>query len=112
VDTNAAPRRHPLLALFASHWLAQTGLGLVLTAIISWACLLPAQLRHGDDNPYIGIATALVGGLFVLGLVLTPLGLHLGRKRLSERISASLQDARTPGGACCSSWSASRWSTC
>jgi nitrate/TMAO reductase-like tetraheme cytochrome c subunit len=76
--------------------LALTGLGLVLTAVVLWACLLPAQLRHGQDNPYIGLAVFLVGGVLVLGLVLTPIGLMLGRRRLAQRLAASLQDPQTP----------------
>ena len=85
----------PVLAVFTSHWLAMVGLGMVLTAIILWACLLPAQLRHGEDNPYIGLATTLVGGVLVLGLVITPLGLHLGRRRLERRLATSLLDNRS-----------------
>ena len=78
---------HPVLAVFTSHALAMVGLGLVLTAIISWACLLPAELRHGEENPYVGLATFLVGGLLVLGLILTPIGLHLGRRRVERRVA-------------------------
>ncbi len=81
------PRR-PIIAVFTSHWLAMVGLGLVLTSIVMWACLLPAQLRHGEDHPYIGVATTLVGGLLLLGLLLTPLGLHLGRRRVEDRLAA------------------------
>jgi hypothetical protein len=70
--------RRPLMAVFTSHWLAMFGLGLVLTAIVAWLCLLPAQLRYGEDNPYIGLATVAVGGVLVLGAVLAPFGLLLG----------------------------------
>ena len=38
-----------VLAVFTSHWLAMVGLGLVLTAIVTWACLVPAQLRGGEE---------------------------------------------------------------
>jgi nitrate/TMAO reductase-like tetraheme cytochrome c subunit len=65
-----------------------TGLGLVMTSIVMWACLLPTQLRHGRDNPYTGVATLVVGGVLVLGLLLTPIGLHLGRRRVERRIAA------------------------
>jgi hypothetical protein len=92
---HAAPRR-PLIAVFTSHWLGMVGLGLVLTAIIAWFCLLPAQLRSGRDNPYIGLATAAVGAVLFLGLILTPIGLFLGRRRLAERVSRSLEDGKTP----------------
>lgn len=80
-----------MIAVFTSHWLAMLGLGLVLTAIITWACLLPSQLRHGQENPYIGIPTSAAAVLLLAGLVLTPIGLHLGRRRLALRLAA-LQD--------------------
>ena len=83
-----------MIALFTSHWLAMVGLGLVLTAIVAWLCLIPAQLRHGQDNPYIGVATAAVGGLMLGGVVLAPIGLYLGRRRLS-RLAASVADRKT-----------------
>ncbi len=92
----ASGRSVPGIALFASHWLALLGLGLVITAIVLWACLLPAHLRSGQDNPYIGLATFLVGGVLLLGLILVPIGLLLGRRRLARRLAASLQDKRTP----------------
>ena len=71
-ESGASPQRspevrRPVIAVFTSHWLAMVGLGLVLTAIVMWACLLPAKLRHGDDNPYVGLATSFVGGLLVIG---------------------------------------------
>jgi hypothetical protein len=84
-----------LIAVFASHWLAMLGLGLVLTAIVLWLCLLPAQLRGGQDNPYVGVLTAGIGALGILGMVLTPIGLHLGRRRLAKRVADSLADRRT-----------------
>src|SRR5262245_55874651 len=89
-DDNASAARHPVLTVFTSHWLAMAGLGLVLTSIIVWACLVTVKLRHGQDNPYIGIATLAAAGLFVLGLLITPLGLHLGRRRLRKRLSGVL----------------------
>jgi NapC/NirT cytochrome c family, N-terminal region len=82
------------IALFASHWLAMLGLGLVITAIVAWACLLPAQLRTGEDNPYIGLATFVVGGVLLLGVVLVPIGLMLGRRRFAARLADSLHDSR------------------
>jgi nitrate/TMAO reductase-like tetraheme cytochrome c subunit len=83
-----------MLMVFASHWLAMTGLGLVVTAIVAWACLLPATLKHGQDNPYIGLATAAAGGVLVLGLVLTPLGVWLGRRRLRRDLAAAIVQDR------------------
>lgn len=94
MTTEAPKPRRPVLVVFTSHWLAMTGLGLVLTAIVGWACLLPATLKH-SDNPYVGVATMAVGSAFVLGLLLTPLGLFLGRRRLHQRLETALADHKT-----------------
>jgi len=79
------PRR-PVIVVFTSHWLAMLGVGLVVTALVLWCCLLAVRLRGGQDNPYIGVAMAAVGGVLILGAILTPLGLFLGRRRLLQRI--------------------------
>src|SRR5688572_24646766 len=71
------------------------GLGLVLTAIVMWVCMLPAHLRHGQENPYVGVVTAGIGGVLLLGVVLAPIGLYLGRRRLERRI-VGLHEGRTP----------------
>lgn len=84
-----------MLVVFTSHWLAMLGLGLVLTGIVLWACLLPMQLRHGEENPYVGIATTVVGGVLILGAVLAPIGLHFGRRRLERNLATALQDNKT-----------------
>lgn len=83
-----ARRSRPVLAIFASHWLAMTGLGLVITAIVLWVTLLPAQVRHGKDNPYLGIAMAAIAAILVLGMAIAPLGVWLGRRRLAQRLSS------------------------
>jgi nitrate/TMAO reductase-like tetraheme cytochrome c subunit len=85
--TPAEPRSHrSVIAVFTSHWLAMVGLALVLTAIVLWSCLLTMRLRHGEDNPYIGLASLVVCGLLVLGAIAAPIGLLLGRRRLRERV--------------------------
>ena len=94
MTTEAPAPRRPVLVVFTSHWLAMTGLGLVLTAIEAWACLLPATLKHGD-NPYVGLATSAVGAALVLGLVMTPFGLFLGRRRLQQRLATAIADGKT-----------------
>jgi nitrate/TMAO reductase-like tetraheme cytochrome c subunit len=70
------------------------GLGLVLTGIVIWACLVPAQLRHGQDNPYVGLATAVAAGILILGAVLTPVGLYFGRRRLKQGLSTALLEPK------------------
>jgi len=79
-------RGRSVIAVFTSHWLAMLGLGLVLTAIVLWSCLLTVRLRQGQDNPYIGVAMMAVAGVLTLGVVLTPLGLFLGRRRLRDQL--------------------------
>jgi hypothetical protein len=86
--------RRPVVAVFTSHWLAMLGLGLVLTAIVTWGFLIPSELRGGEENPYIGIAIFVAGGVLLVGLALTPIGLYLGRQRLKRRLVTSLQDGR------------------
>ncbi len=93
-STKPDATRYPLVVVFTSHWMALLGLGLVLTAIVAWACLLTVELRHGEDNPYIGVGMALVGALFVLGLLLAPLGLYLGRRQLRQNIVEASADRR------------------
>lgn len=85
-DDPALIRRRPVIAIFTSHWLAMLGLGLVITAILGWIFLLSSSLRTGQENPYIGLAMIGTGVLLVLGLVLTPIGLVLGRRRLRQRV--------------------------
>jgi nitrate/TMAO reductase-like tetraheme cytochrome c subunit len=90
--------KHPVIALFTSHWLAMVGFGLVITAIVVWSCLLSVQLRDGNRNPYIGLAMTGAGGVLLLGMILTPLGLLLGRRRLKERLATSLADRKVAWG--------------
>jgi nitrate/TMAO reductase-like tetraheme cytochrome c subunit len=86
-SAHSEPRlKHPVIAVFTSHWLAMLGLGLVLTAIVLWSCLLTMRLRQGQDNPYIGLATLAVGGVLVLGAIAAPIGLYFGRRRLREKL--------------------------
>jgi nitrate/TMAO reductase-like tetraheme cytochrome c subunit len=93
-STQMLATRRPVIAVFTSHWLAMVGLGLVLTAIVIWGFLVPAELRGGQENPYIGIAMFAAGGVLLAGLILAPIGLYLGRRRLKRRIVFSLQDGR------------------
>jgi nitrate/TMAO reductase-like tetraheme cytochrome c subunit len=85
----AANAKHPLMAIFTSHWLAMLGVGLVLTGIVLWLTLLSARLKHGEENPYIGLAMTGAGIVLILGAAITPLGLYLGRRRVMQRFVAS-----------------------
>ena len=53
-------RDRPFLVLVTSHWLSLLGMGLALTALISWLFVLPLHLRGHVDNPYIGIVVFLI----------------------------------------------------
>lgn len=86
-------RNNPVLALTNSHWLAQVGLGLALTAMVSWVFLIPTGF--GQDNPYIGTVVFVAIPLVLLaGVVLTPLGLWLGRRKQEVQLAVSDADRR------------------
>jgi hypothetical protein len=93
-DDQPNATRFPLVVVFTSHWMAMAGLALVLTAIVLWSCLLTVELRHGEDNPYIGVGMAAVAAVFVLGLVLAPFGLYLGRRQLRQNIVDASADRK------------------
>lgn len=86
--------KHPVLALATSHWVAMLGMGLVLTALATMAFLAPVKLRHGEENPYIGLASIVVPLVLLVGVVITPLGLWLGRARLRQRMQEHVFDRR------------------
>lgn len=87
-EPRGEPRSRSVFAIFTCHWLAMAGLGLVITAIVIWVSLLPAQIRKGEDNPYVGVALSAVAVILVGGILLTPLGIYLGRNRLNERLTS------------------------
>ena len=94
-DLAHPPRDRSLLVLLTSHWLSFLGMGLVGTALISWLFVLPLQLRGHVDNPYIGILVFMVIPIvLVAGLVLTPVGVFLARKRARERLAEQVVDRR------------------
>jgi NapC/NirT cytochrome c family protein len=78
------PRR-PILVLLTSHWISLLGVAVVTTAGFSWLFVLPLQLRGHANNPYIGIVVfILIPVIFVIGLVLTALGMFLARRRIAS----------------------------
>jgi len=42
-------------SLLTRHFLSLLGVALLATAVISWLCVLPQQIRGHVDNPYGGI---------------------------------------------------------
>lgn len=86
-------KNRPLLAITTGHWLSQLGFGTFLTAMVTWVILLPMRLRHGEDNPYIGLAMfVVVPVVLFVGLLLTLLGLRLGRAQIRERLAANVDN--------------------
>src|SRR5271167_572189 len=81
------PQR-PVLVVLTSHWLSMVGVTLVTLAGFSWLFLLPSTLRGRPENPYIGLLTAIaIPAVFFTGLILIPIGIALGRKRVESAFS-------------------------
>jgi len=77
--------KRPILVLLTSHWVSLLGVALVTTAGFSWLFVLPMQLQGHANNPYIGIVVFIfIPVIFVLGLVLTALGMFLARRRIAR----------------------------
>jgi hypothetical protein len=88
-------RDRPILLLASTHWLAMSGLTLMVTAIVSWLVFLAAQMRAEAENPYVGIVLFVVIPLTVLvGVVLTVAGAFLGRRRALDRLRRGIADRR------------------
>jgi len=70
----------PLIYL-SNTWISLTGVVIVTTAGVFWLFLLPFSLRGAITHPYIGILIfLLLPAVFILGLVLIPLGIFLRRR--------------------------------
>lgn len=81
----------PVLAFLTSHWLSMVGAGLVTIAGWTWLLALPAQIRGHATNPYIGILLFVaLPILFVLGLILIPIGSWLSRRNLRTRMDETM----------------------
>jgi NapC/NirT cytochrome c family, N-terminal region len=66
----------------SSNPLSLVGVVLATAGAVSWFFLLP-QLLHGQSqNPYLGILWLVLLGLFIVGLILIPVGIYLRRRRL------------------------------
>ena len=69
------------LVFLSSNPLSLIGVVLVTTATVLWVFLLPTLLRNQTNNPYIGIpAFLLLPAVFVVGLILIPIGILLRRR--------------------------------
>jgi hypothetical protein len=71
------------------------GVALVTLAGFSWIFVLPASLRGQVENPYIGLLVFIaIPIVFFAGLILIPLGIALGKRRVTRQLAA-LPDRRT-----------------
>jgi hypothetical protein len=85
----------PILLLLTSHWLGMLGTALVTLAGMSWLFALLANVRGHVANPYIGLVLFVgIPIIFFAGLVLIPIGIFLGKRRVSAGL-AVLPDRQT-----------------
>jgi NapC/NirT cytochrome c family, N-terminal region len=88
--------KRPVWFVVTRHWLSLFGLALLITAVISWLFVLPLQIRGHADNPYVGIiAFLIIPMLFFMGLVLTPIGVYLGKRRIRLGLTEEQFDRKT-----------------
>ena len=79
------PQKRPILVLLTSHWISMAGVTLVTLAGFSWLFVLPANIRGNVNNPYIGLLVFIaIPVVFFAGLALIPIGIVLGRRRLTR----------------------------
>ena len=80
-----ATNNRPVWYLLTLHWLSLAGSAIVTTAVLSFLFVLPLQMRGHVDNPYIGIIVfVILPVVFFAGLVLIPIGIYLGKRRLQK----------------------------
>jgi NapC/NirT cytochrome c family protein len=74
------------LVYLSNNIISLIGVVAVTIAGVSWLFLLPVTLRGGYLHPYVGILVyLLLPGLFILGLLLIPLGVFVNRRRLQKQ---------------------------
>jgi nitrate/TMAO reductase-like tetraheme cytochrome c subunit len=79
-----------MLFVLTSHWLSMVGALLATVAGCTWLISLPNLLRGRAEDPYIGIL--LFVGLpivFVLGLILMPIGVWLSRREIRHGLRSA-----------------------
>jgi hypothetical protein len=95
-DSVSASSERPTWFLLTQQWLSLLGVALVATALISLLFVLPQQVRGHVDNPYIGILVFLVlPAIFFAGLALIPIGVYLGKRKISEGLAENTFDRKT-----------------
>ena len=70
------------LVYLSNNLLSLIGVVAVTLAGVAWLLVLPVTLRGARLHPYAGILIyLLLPALFLVGLVLIPLGIYLNRRR-------------------------------
>jgi hypothetical protein len=88
--------RRPVWYLLTLHWVSLVGTALVTTAVLSFLFALPHQIRGHVSNPYIGIVIFLIlPVIFFTGLILIPIGVYLGKRRLQKALLLQEPDRKT-----------------
>ena len=71
------------------------GLVILITAISTWLFVLPAEVPGHVENPYKGVVVYLILPFIgFVGVVLTVIGMVLGRRRIRERLETEVTDRR------------------
>ncbi|HET7873586.1 MAG TPA: NapC/NirT family cytochrome c [Terriglobales bacterium] len=74
------------LVYLSNNWISLVGVVLVTAATVTWMVFLPITIRGGVAHPYFGLAVYLVlPGVFVLGLLLIPIGIVYNRWRRKSK---------------------------
>jgi len=85
--------KRPVWFLVSQHWLSLLGMALLATALISSLFVLPQQVRGHVDNPYVGIIIfLLLPIIFFAGLILIPIGIYLGKRKIRKGIAEVVFD--------------------
>ena len=85
---NSEQPQRPVLVALTSHWIAIAGVALVTLGGFSWVFLLVAHAGGHVSNPYIGLLIFFaVPVVFFTGLLLIPVGIALGRRKLSTSLN-------------------------
>ena len=81
-------QKRPFVVLLTSDWITMAGVTLVTLAGCSWLFLLPTHIRGRVDNPYIGLLVFIaIPVVFFIGLVLIPVGIALGKRRVARNLA-------------------------
>lgn len=70
------------LVYLSNNWISLIGVVITTVGGVTWLLLLPTTLRGAHLHPYIGIVIyLLLPMLFLLGLLLIPIGIYWNRRR-------------------------------